>query len=119
MNKRRITFAAIIIALMLITIVVCFYLLVRPAFIVLTGALAAYGYIRGAVDLRNWLAKENEALVPINLSKPIHEQHKEETPIPTVYGEPVTFGDKYVTALSLTGGRNDVDAIIEEVMHND
>ena len=71
MKKGKLTFAALVIALMLITIDVFFYLMVRPAFLVLTGTLAAYGYIRGGMDFRNWLIKGNEEVTPISLPEPV------------------------------------------------
>lgn len=59
MIKSKTTFVTILIALMLAIIDAGLFKLCMPAFVILTGALALYGYFRGAADFCGWLRRED------------------------------------------------------------
>ena len=66
MNKGKTVFVTVLIAVMLVLIDIGLYILSKTGFVVLTGSLALYGYLRGAGDFRRWLAKEPTAkAVPV------------------------------------------------------
>lgn len=68
MKNGKATFVTLIIALMLLVINLGMNKLWNPGFIGLTGALAAYGFIRGSFDFRHWLTKERDSAA--NMSPP-------------------------------------------------
>ena len=58
-----------------------------PAFVILTGALAVYGYFRGSADFCSWLRKEPQldpASLQYNLLKGFTPDEAQ-----TIVGEPV------------------------------
>lgn len=59
MIKSKTTFVTILIALMLAIIDAGLFKLCMPAFVILTGALALYGYFKGAADFCGWLRSED------------------------------------------------------------
>lgn len=58
MIKSKTTFVTVLIALMLAIIDAGLFKLCMPAFVILTGALALYGYFKGAADFCGWLRSE-------------------------------------------------------------
>ena len=66
MIKSKTTFVTILIALMLAVIDAGLFKLCMPAFVILTGALALYGYFKGAADFCGWLRSE-DSLVTLEL----------------------------------------------------
>lgn len=74
MKNGKATFVTLIIALMLLVINLGMNKLWNPGFIGLTGALAAYGFIRGSIDFRHWLTKERDMeadITPPSVTPPL------------------------------------------------
>lgn len=70
MNKGKSVFVTVLIAAMLVLIDIGLYIISKTGFVVLTGALAVYGYFRGAGDFWRWLAKEDKhpaAMKPVEI----------------------------------------------------
>lgn len=65
MNKGKSVFVTVLVAAMLVLIDIGLYLISETGFVVLTGALAVYGYFRGAGDFWHWLAKETPIAAPV------------------------------------------------------
>lgn len=61
MKNGKATFVTLMIAVMLLLIDAGLNRLWLPGYLGITGALAVYGFIRGASDFRGWLVKERKA----------------------------------------------------------
>lgn len=57
MNKGKAVFVTALMAVMLVLIGIELFVISVPYFITLAGALALYGYLRGASDFLHWLSK--------------------------------------------------------------
>ena len=55
MSRGKTVLVTVIIAALVAVIDLGLYLLASPGFVVLSGALAVYGFIRGAGDFGRWL----------------------------------------------------------------
>lgn len=64
MNKRKAIAVTVIMAVMLAVIVWGLWRLNHTAFFILTGALAAYGFLCGAASCGRWLMQEAPMLPP-------------------------------------------------------
>ena len=74
MKNGKATFVTLMIADMLLVIDVGLNRLWSPGFLGITGALAAYGFIRGSFDFRHWLTKERdtgEDIAPPSITPPL------------------------------------------------
>ena len=60
MKLGKAIFVTVLIAAMLAAVNACLYVLFMPGFATLTGVVAAYGFLRGAVDFCNWLQKTDD-----------------------------------------------------------
>lgn len=60
MKLGKAIFVTVLIAVMLAAVNACLYVLSMPGFAILTGVVAAYGFLRGAVDFCNWLRKTDD-----------------------------------------------------------
>lgn len=59
MKKNKAIFVTVLMSIMLIAIDAFLYKLSKDGFIVLTGAVLFYGYIRCASDFCGWLCKDD------------------------------------------------------------
>lgn len=69
MRQNKAIFVTILVSMMLAAIDACLYILYNPAFVVLTGAVVAYGLLRGAFDFCHWLSKPDPE--PKHLTKKV------------------------------------------------
>lgn len=81
MKKEKSIAVTILLAAMLAAIDGCFHVLCTPAFNILTGTFAAYGYIHWGLDFYRWTRKEEpEAKHLAPRSVEMYDWEKEETP---------------------------------------
>lgn len=73
MNRGKTVLVTVIIAALVAIIDAGLYLLASPGFTILTGALAVYGFIRGAEDFGRWL---NGAGKPTPVTPPFDLQQE-------------------------------------------
>lgn len=79
MSKQKSVFVTAVVAVMLGVIVFAAYMLLLPAFVIIVGALAGWGFICGARAFCEWLEQEKGPELP-DLT-------------PVVVGETVDVGD--------------------------
>lgn len=64
MKKGKAIFVTVLVVGLLAAVDACMYVLFIPGFMLLTGAVAAYSFGRGAVDFCNWLRETDP--VPVS-----------------------------------------------------
>lgn len=76
MNKSKAIFVTALIAFMLVIVDAGLYILYLPGFFALTGAFAAYGFLRSAGDFCRWLSRGDgtRCMKPIDVQKRAHNR---------------------------------------------